>query len=355
MPIPAYAYIQLGERDELLAIRQKIADTAEDASVTFQEPENYHITLAYSADMADEDFVGTYVEPFEPLRVRVSGVSLFNNPEERALVLVVDHSPDLDAIQAEVYNRMAQTGADMSRYSEPQAWQPHITIGYLADGADMPQITFEPFALGADVIRYARDDYRVVEEIMANSPEQPNPTTALKALDDAGRVGGYLVVWGSSAQKDLQGEYFTPDTELGLDWYDRRPMLYHHAMDGTLKAETIGVIDTLRPDDTGVWAEAQLDLRKRYVETVRKLIDKGVLGWSSGSLPHLVLKAGDGQIKRWPIVEGSATPAPAEPRQTDIRAVKSAYKELGLRACNAPVARLAAASLISTRLCLAAS
>lgn len=146
---------------------------------------------------------------------------------------------------------------------------------------------------------------------------------ALKALNDSGRVGGYLVVWGSPQQRDLEGDYFTPETDLGLDWYDRRPALYHHGLDGTLKAAVIGVIDTLKTDDTGVWAEAQLDMRNRYVQMVQPLIDKGVLGWSSGSAPNLVEKAPDRRIKRWPIIEGSMTPAPAEPRQTDIRALKA--------------------------------
>jgi hypothetical protein len=145
-----------------------------------------------------------------------------------------------------------------------------------------------------------------------------------------GRVGGYLVVWGGPQQRDLQGEYFTPDTDLGLSWYNRRPVLYHHGLDGDLKAAVIGVIDTLRIDSTGVWAEAQLDVRQRYVRAVQRLIDQGVLGWSSGSLPHLVEVADDGQIKRWPIVEGSLTPAPAEPRRTDVRTIKSAYETIGL-------------------------
>ncbi len=92
----------------------------------------------------------------------------------------------------------------------------------------------------------------------------------------------------------------------------------------------IGVIDTLKTDATGVWAEAQLDLRKRYVRTVQKLVRKGILGWSSGSLPHLVEVADDGHIKRWPIVEGSLTPTPAEPRRTDVHTLKSAYAALGL-------------------------
>lgn len=154
--------------------------------------------------------------------------------------------------------------------------------------------------------------------------------TALKSLNHTGRVGGYLVVWGSPGQKDLTGEYFTPETKLGLDWYNKRPALYHHGLDGVMKAAVIGEIDVLKEDETGVWAEAQLDLRKRYVQVVQKLIDKGVLGWSSGSLPHLVQKAADGRILEWPIVEGSMTPAPAEPRRTEISAIKSAYQELGL-------------------------
>lgn len=154
-------------------------------------------------------------------------------------------------------------------------------------------------------------------------------TTAIKTLNDSGRVGGYLVVWGSPAQRDLQGEYFTRETDLALHWYDRRPALYHHGLDGSLKAETIGVIDFLKEDDVGLWAEAQLDMRNRYIQAVQKLIKQGVLAWSSGSLPHLV-EVDKGKIKRWPIVEGSMTPSPAEPRHTDIHTIKSAYESLGL-------------------------
>jgi HK97 family phage major capsid protein len=155
--------------------------------------------------------------------------------------------------------------------------------------------------------------------------------TTLKTLDAGeGRVGGYLVIWGSPEQRDLQGEYFTPETDLGLEWYEQRPVLYHHGLDGNLKAAVIGVIDTLRADNTGLWAEAQLDLRQRYVRTIQKLVERGVLGWSSGSLPHLVDVEDDGRIKCWPIVEGSLTPAPAEPRRTDVRTLKSAYDTLGL-------------------------
>ncbi len=165
-----------------------------------------------------------------------------------------------------------------------------------------------------------------MEQVQANEAMK-----TVKMIDEpAGRVGGYLIAWGEARQPDMQGEYFTPETDVGLDWYERRPLLYHHGLDGALKAAVIGVIDSLTPDEIGLWAEAQLDLRKRYVRAVRRLVDQGALSWSSGSLPHLVEVGEGGRIKRWPIVEGSLTPSPAEPRKTDARTLKSAYKALGL-------------------------
>lgn len=147
---------------------------------------------------------------------------------------------------------------------------------------------------------------------------------------EACRIGGYLVVWGNEDHRDLHGEFFTPGTELALDWYSHRPVLYHHGLDGAVKSALVGAIDTLRVDEIGVWAEAQLDLRQRYVRAVRDLIARGILAWSSGSLPHLVEVEAGGRIKRWPIIEGSLTPTPAEPRRTTVQAVKSAYEALGL-------------------------
>lgn len=160
----------------------------------------------------------------------------------------------------------------------------------------------------------------------------PPPSTVLKSISE-NRFGGYLVIWGSPAQKDLTGEYFTPTTDLGLDWYPTRPALYHHGLDKAIKASLIGVIDTLQKDDTGVWAEAQINKANRYWKSIQDLIAKGKLSWSSGSAINLVEKDKDGRIVRWPIVEGTVTPTPAEPRNTHVIPVKAvipAYKALNI-------------------------
>lgn len=155
--------------------------------------------------------------------------------------------------------------------------------------------------------------------------------TAVKALDESGRVGGYLVAWGDENRRDLHGEWFTPNTEFALDWYGvNRPALYHHGLDGNLQIKMIGVIDSIKADSVGLWAEAQLDLRNEYVKHILGMVKRGLLGWSSGSLSHLVEVLQSGEIKRWPIVEGSLTPTPADPSGTmvtaTIKAVKSAIE-----------------------------
>ncbi len=109
-------------------------------------------------------------------------------------------------------------------------------------------------------------------------------------------------------------------------------MFYHHGLDPEIGAEPIGVIESIKADSVGLWAEAQIDRAHRYAAAILDLIKQGALGWSSGTLPYLMRKAADGAITRWYIVEGSVTPEPCEPRHTQVsvKAMSAAYKSLAL-------------------------
>jgi hypothetical protein len=63
----------------------------------------------------------------------------------------------------------------------------------------------------------------------------------------------------------------------------------------------------------GIFAETVLRLADEYEAAVFGLVRAGKLGWSSGSLAHLVRITSDGEITRWPIGEASLTFSPAEP------------------------------------------
>lgn len=202
---------------------------------------------------------------------------------------------------------------------------------------DMPEEKRRQWiAVFEDVLERTGDEGDAMRQANAAVKEA---RTAVKALDQPGRIGGYLVIWGDASRKDLQGEFFTPDTDLALKWYPTRPVLYHHGLDGTLAIKMIGQLDTFTLNDVGLWVEGQLDMRDKYVQAIYRLAQEGKLGWSSGSLPHMVQVERNGKIVRWPIVEGSMTPTPAEPHDTDVisrkhfsdaAAVTQAYKSAGL-------------------------
>jgi len=68
--------------------------------------------------------------------------------------------------------------------------------------------------------------------------------------------------------------------------------------------------------------QAQLDLRSKWYEAIRALIGEEALSFSSGAYPAGVVVAKSGEILRWPWVELTATPTPANP-YASIAAMKS--------------------------------
>lgn len=159
----------------------------------------------------------------------------------------------------------------------------------------------------------------------------------IKAISET-RFGGYGVLFGSPAQRDLQREYFTADTDYALNWTNLRPALYHHGQDDAIGAEPIGTIDTIKADAIGLWLEGQWNSANRYADAVKQLAKEGKLGWSSGTLSYLKRVDPDGKITRWPLVEASMTPTPAEPRATGVSAkhfaeqveLLGAFKSIGI-------------------------
>lgn len=159
---------------------------------------------------------------------------------------------------------------------------------------------------------------------------------AIKALGP-NRVGAYLCLWGSQSMKDLSGEWFAPDTEEMTSIFKAvgvLPAIYHHALDDSVKSTVVGLVDVMEQDETGLWIEAQIKEHEAYQRLIQPLVQKGMLGWSSGALPggRRVNKA-TGKIVRWPIVEASMTPSPMEWRmaaQWPIQHIKGIYRLAGL-------------------------
>jgi hypothetical protein len=157
--------------------------------------------------------------------------------------------------------------------------------------------------------------------------------SAVKALGN-GKVGGYLVLFSGPADPDLQGDYFTKDTDFFLDSGERRPILYRHGAHPIIKSQKLGK-GTVTIDDIGVFIEGELELRDKYEKAIYALIEKGKLGWSSGSMSHLVARLPHEksfEITSWPIGEASLTPQPVEGRTSAFSLKDMAADEIDLDA-----------------------
>lgn len=115
--------------------------------------------------------------------------------------------------------------------------------------------------------------------------------------------------------KDFDGEFFSPRTDIKADWFDRRPLVWHHAMDKTMKADPVmGTADDTELEDDGWWSTIWLDRSHRYWDQVDALLNSGKVYGSSGTLPTFArTDRKTGEILVWPFIEQTLTPTPANP------------------------------------------
>jgi len=116
---------------------------------------------------------------------------------------------------------------------------------------------------------------------------------------------------GPFGGKDADAEYFSPRTDPKPDWYPKVPVVFQHTKDTTLDDELLGTEDDLTKMRDGWWATMWLERSARYWAQVDTLLRRGVMHGSSGTASHLVRKAADGELLRWPHLEQSLTVTPA--------------------------------------------
>ena len=139
---------------------------------------------------------------------------------------------------------------------------------------------------------------------------------AVKLVDaKKGLIEGWAIPFGGPMPggKDLDNEAFSKDTELYLDAYPSRPILYHHGKDSLLGFNIIGSEVKATRKEQGIWLEAQLNLAGKYKDLLLELLGKDLLGFSSAAHIGSIVKTADGLITSWLWNETSLTPTPANP------------------------------------------
>lgn len=151
-----------------------------------------------------------------------------------------------------------------------------------------------------------------------------------------GRVKGYLVRFGNKNDHDLEGDYFTSNTNFGRPLDGKFPLnlYYNHGQDETIGVKQIGT-GYVKLDEYGLWYEAQIDMSEKYNQMIAKLAKEGRLGYSSGAASHLVSRKQVSnnvyEILQWNLAEASLTPRPAESRNMvkNLKELMEENKEAG--------------------------
>jgi hypothetical protein len=149
--------------------------------------------------------------------------------------------------------------------------------------------------------------------------KQVNSIKVLSDDDEKMKVGGYLIRFTDQNNPDLEGDFFTKSTNFGP--HRKTLVFYDHGQNKQLKRTVLDEDAEMEIREDGVWIEAELDKRQKYERMIASMVQKGKVGWSSGTAPHLVDKErkpnGAYEIKKWFLgLDATLTPTPAEHRNT---------------------------------------
>jgi hypothetical protein len=128
---------------------------------------------------------------------------------------------------------------------------------------------------------------------------------------------------------DLDGEWFSPRTDIRPGWLKARAVDWHHGNDELLGREVIGkAVDPEMDEETGWWVTVWLDHGSRRLNLVRKLAERGAqLFGSSESVSGLVERdRKTGEILVWPYWRQTLSTSPQNTHSV-IRPIKAVLEQ----------------------------
>lgn len=172
-----YAYIPTPSAPDILYAQRALRAYVDDPRVSWQSAPTLHLTLCYARVVSDEavDNMAALVNPMRvSLQPTVNPIGIFDTPDGQAVHVRLVRNTDLDALQADVYSAFLSETHDLSPYSVPGDWNPHITLAYVPDDVDVDLAALntelawmtDVVLSGNDVI-FARDDYDPVVRLTA--------------------------------------------------------------------------------------------------------------------------------------------------------------------------------------------
>lgn len=191
-----FVYVPLPNDSGLLELQQRVRNVLGINGIEYQDPETFHVTLLYCTEVTNEQLQKVIeASPVSPLlTIESKRFGIFENGEERALYLEVERDTNLVILQSNVFQAFTQNelANQLSPFSAPGAYKPHITLAYLPSGVDIPNLSVN---LSTTASRYAfgRSEYQIVAS-KQKVVDAKSVSTYRKSVRDAvrGLWGGNL-------------------------------------------------------------------------------------------------------------------------------------------------------------------
>lgn len=178
---------QIGADPDLVALQNQLKNKFE--GVNWTDPQDFHITLVY-APSTDEDVAKAICEQIKALdipqpKLQMGSLRTFDNLGEHALHFRVRRNADLLNFQHELVELCRDAGLELSAYSDPTQYIPHITMGYSPE--HIPAVTFHSKLMVApQLLLGSMETSKDVYETILNQPcgaVIEAPSKALLELD----------------------------------------------------------------------------------------------------------------------------------------------------------------------------
>lgn len=139
--------LRFANQPDLIALQQRVKSLYATENVEWNDPASFHVTLLY-APTTDDDQITSAVKAMQSeiaaptgMQLTIGSLNSFDNIGEHALHFKIRQNANLNAYQETLYEAMTALGIQISAYSVPNAYIPHITVGYSAN--HLHPITFK--------------------------------------------------------------------------------------------------------------------------------------------------------------------------------------------------------------------
>lgn len=169
---------------------QKLLKMTLPEGTTFQEPENFHITLVVMEGGEEEGVKAIPVPSKLPVfGLGANWLQMFSTPNGYAVVAEVMKAPQLVHLQAALFYELEALGIPMVAHSSPGLWQPHITLATAPTFPDLGLSVPNPLHFQVERFVLTAEDYREVARFELRPTGVAEPVTEMTVVSDS------LVVW----------------------------------------------------------------------------------------------------------------------------------------------------------------